>query len=107
MKKVYNKLVRDNIPEIIKADGHKFKTRKLKITEYKKTLLEKLLEESKEVVESQNRDELIKELADVQEVLSSIYEANKIHCSEVTKVARKRREKRGGFKKKIFLEYVE
>lgn len=108
MKKVYNKLVRDFIPKIIRADGHMPKTRKLRSNEYKQELFKKLLEESQEVAGAQHdRGELIKELGDVQEVLTAIYEEYDIHCSEVTSLARKRRKKRGAFKDKIFLESVE
>lgn len=106
MKKAYNKLVRDKIPEIIEADNCTSVTSKLKVAEFKKALMTKLLEESAEVVEAKNKKELVKELADLQEVLLSIYEVYKIECSEVTKTAAKRRKERGGFKKRIFLESV-
>jgi predicted house-cleaning noncanonical NTP pyrophosphatase (MazG superfamily) len=41
--KVYNKLVRDKIPEIISADGEKPKTRILDNVEYQKELLKKII----------------------------------------------------------------
>jgi len=105
--KTYNKLVRDKIPEIIIAKGLSPKTRKLRVKEYKESLQKKLLEEVKEAGEAQNREELIKELADVQEVLTAIYSAFRIECSDVTNTARKKRKKRGAFKNKIFLESVD
>jgi len=104
--KRYNKLVRDRIPEIITLDGYKPKTRKLKTAEYKKELLNKLVEEIKEVKRAPNKEELIDELADVQEILNAIYGAFKIECGDVTKTARKKRIKRGAFKNKIFLESI-
>jgi predicted house-cleaning noncanonical NTP pyrophosphatase (MazG superfamily) len=104
MKKVFNKLVRDKIPEVIKDDGYTPAVKKLSVAEYKKALLEKLIEEAQEIKKSKNKDELINELADIQEVLTAIYEVNKIHCSDVTKNARKKREKRGAFKKRILLK---
>jgi len=106
-KKYYNKLIRDEIPGIIVANGLKPKTRKLKVSEYKKELLAKLLEETKEVKKAKNKEELIDELADIQEVMLAIYSAYKIECSDVTNMARKKRKKRGAFKKKIYLESVE
>lgn len=105
MKK-FNKLVRDLIPEIIMAEGREPKFRKLNNSEFKQALLIKLLEESTEVVEAKTKTELIKELADVQEVISAICEINNIASSDVTKTATKRRKERGGFKKKIFLESI-
>jgi predicted house-cleaning noncanonical NTP pyrophosphatase (MazG superfamily) len=106
MKK-YNKLVRDGIPKIIVASGQKPKTRKLKISEYKRELLIRLLEEAKEVKKAKNKEELIDELADIQEVMTAIYSAYKIECSDVTRTARKKRQKRGAFKNRIFLQSVD
>ena len=45
LEKVYNKLVRDNIPEIIIEDNQVPVTRVLDKEEYKKALEEKILEE--------------------------------------------------------------
>jgi predicted house-cleaning noncanonical NTP pyrophosphatase (MazG superfamily) len=106
MKK-YNKLVRDNIPEIIKANGEVPKTRKLNVAEYKKALLYKLLEEAKELTETKNKKDLIGELSDIQEILKAIHSAYKVKVSDVTKTAQKKRQKRGAFKNKIFLESVD
>lgn len=44
-KKVYNKLVRDKIPEIIAADGKQAKTRILNKQDYLDELIKKLAEE--------------------------------------------------------------
>lgn len=55
MEKVYNKLVRDNIPEIIMNDGEYPVIRVLNDEEYKKELERKLLEEYKEVIEATDR----------------------------------------------------
>jgi len=107
MKKiVYNKLVRDNIPEIILADGCTPKIEKLNKSEYKIELKKKLVEEAKEVLSTDSKKDLIKELADIQEVLSGICESYKIECGDVTKLSRKIRKERGGFAKKIYLKYV-
>ena len=86
--KVYNKLVRDKIPEIIKADGKECKTRILSKDEYIAALETKLNEEVAEYQEDKN----LEEMADVLEVL----QAMRI----------KKAKERGGFKDKIFLEYV-
>ena len=60
--KVYNKLVRDKIPEIIEADGKSCKTKILSDEEYLKMIDAKLDEELAEYHKDQN----IEELADCQ-----------------------------------------
>lgn len=102
----YNKLVRDNIPDIIRANGEVPITRHLRTSEYKKELLKKLVEEAQEVASAKGKESLVKELADVQEVLTSLYAVFGIARSDVTSIAKKRRKERGRFAKKIFLKEV-
>lgn len=72
MEKIYNKLVRDNIPDIIRSDNEKPVTRILTDAEYEKELYRKLAEECKEVYRAEDNDEACKELADVLEVIRAI-----------------------------------
>jgi len=71
--KIYNKLVRDNIPEIMIKNGAKPVTRILTEEEYLKELNKKLLEEVNEYLESGS----IEELADIEEVIIAILNAKK------------------------------
>ena len=103
MSKTYNKLVRDKIPEIIKADGKIAKTHVLNNTDYLEELIKKLSEEINEF----NDDRNVEELADIQEVLLAIAEALDIPPSELAHVMAEKAVKRGAFKKRIFLEEVE
>lgn len=66
--KVYNKLVRDKIPEIIEADGKTCKTKILSDEEYIAALETKLNEE----VAEYQADKNLEEMADVLEVLQAI-----------------------------------
>ena len=97
MEKIYNKLVRDNIPEIIENDGEIPITRVLTEEEYKIELYKKLLEESNEVIDSLSSDDTLKELADVMEVIKSIAELNNSNLDEVILQANEKTNKRGGF----------
>lgn len=107
-KKIYNKLIRDKIPEIIEKDGYSYKTRTLKQKEYKQELLKKLVEEANETLETNgDKKELVKELGDVQEVINHIVKIFDIDKKEIEKIRKKRKKSRGGFDKKIFLEYTE
>ena len=59
MEKIYNKLVRDNIPTIIEQDNEVPFTRILNDNDYKKELYKKLKEECDEVIDSKNTFELL------------------------------------------------
>ena len=104
MERIFNKLVRDNIPDIIASNGEESVTRILADEEYKVELYKKLLEEANEVISSKNSDETIEELADVLEILRSIAELNGKKLDDVLKTANQKKLKHGGFEKRIFLE---
>ena len=105
MKK-YNKLVRDNIPRIIKNDGLESKTRILNEEEYEVELRKKLVEEATELSEATNIEEKIYELADIYEIIEYILMTNKIDKRQVDIMRIKKNMKKGSFEEKIFLEYV-
>lgn len=99
----YQKLVRDNIPKIIEANGEKPVTRRLDDQEYLAELVKKLKEEVAEFEEVHS----VEELADVKEVLIAIREVLGIRAGELEDIRRKKAAKNGRFKKRIYLERVE
>lgn len=101
--KVYNKLVRDKIPEIIEEDGKTCKTRILSDEEYIASLEAKLNEE----VAEYQADKNLEEMADVLEVLHAICIARGYSLEELEALRAKKVNERGGFLRKIFLECVE
>ena len=105
MRKNYNKLVRDNIIDIILNDGGKPAFQILDDANFKKALKEKLIEESKELLDAESREDIINELSDVLELIDSICQNNKISKEELEIKKQEKKDKRGGFDKKIFLEY--
>ena len=100
--KIFNKLVRDNIPDIIHNNGEKCITRVLENNEYRCELYKKLTEEVNEVKNADNPTDLLEELADVLEILKSIAELEEKSLDDVIEVANAKRLKRGGFKNRIF-----
>lgn len=98
---IYGKLVRDKIPEIIEADGQTPVIRTLGTAEFRRALLEKLVEEATELLES---DGDVGERADVAEVLEALDEVLGYTGDEIASVKIKKFEKRGGFSEKIYLE---
>lgn len=105
-KKHYNKPIRDRIPEIIQADGREFETEIMSIIEFKKALLAKLIEEAQEVAEADDT-EMVKELADLQEVIRAIIDSFEIDPKQVNEIQEARAIERGGFQKRIKLLWTE
>ena len=104
MEREFNKLVRDYIPDKIESNGEVAVTRVLNDVEYKDELYKKLLEEANEVVSSKNHDETLEELADVVEVVRSIAALEGKSLGDITSLADQKKNKRGGFQKRLFLE---
>ncbi len=98
------KLVRDRIPEIIRADGRKFRSRVADDNEHHDLLLRKLDEEIKELKKTKNKNEKLNELADVLEVIYAIAEHHEIDRKDIENKRKKKAQERGAFKKRIILE---
>ena len=101
MKK-YNKLVRDLIPEIIKADGKVCEYEIVEKEKHYELLEEKLKEETNEFLEDKN----LEELADVMEVLFALAENLGYSENELLNKRAEKRIKRGGFKAGTVLKCV-
>ncbi|MFA5076479.1 MAG: nucleoside triphosphate pyrophosphohydrolase [Patescibacteria group bacterium] len=103
--RVYNKLVRDKIPEYIASLGQKSQARILNNQEYRRELYKKLQEEVSELLANRanGRREITNELADILEVLTAISKLEKISPMQIKKQQDKKKKERGGFSKRIFL----
>lgn len=102
-KVIYNKLVRDKIPEIIEASGKTCETEILSDEEYLQMLDKKLDEELAEYHQEQN----IEELADLLEVLFATVKAKGYSIEDLEQVRIEKQKARGGFEKKILLKSVQ
>ena len=96
---IYNKLVRDKIPQIIREQGEVPNYRILEQAEYIRCLEQKLDEEVCEY----HRDRNAEELADILEVLFAL--ADSLGCSreELMEIYQRKHDARGGFTDRIFL----
>ncbi len=101
--RVYNKLVRDNIPDIIRKNGEIPHTSILDDEKYLWELKTKLIEETNEFIDSEE----LMELADILEVVEYLAKAKGSSFDEILKLKEQKEIKNGAFEKKIFLEYVE
>lgn len=96
---VYNKLVRDKIPEIIRAQGDTPRIRVLDQAEYTVCLEAKLDEEVREY----HRDRNLEELADILEVVYALAENLGHSRQELESVYDRKHDARGGFRDRLFL----
>lgn len=103
--KIFRKLIRDKIPEIIAAKGEEANMRVLDEAEFLKALENKLLEEVQEMRQKEADKKM--ELADIYEVLDALIQAYGFSKEEIMALKEKKRLERGGFEKKLFLEGVE
>lgn len=106
-RKTYNKLIRDKIPEIIEKSGAIPKIFELTDEQFKIALKEKLVEEARELLAAKTNEDLLNELSDASQLLESIALNNNLSLAQVEKRKEKKKEERGGFEKKLFLEYVD
>lgn len=106
MKKIYNKLVRDNIPEIIRNDNKICKIKTLNEQDYILELKKKLCEEAKEVFDANSKNEVVEELADVLEIIDALKDVYNLTNQDIQYIKEQKANKNGRFKEKIYLEYV-
>lgn len=114
--KVYNKLVRDKMVDIWNSDKVKgdvyndIAYKYINKEEVLEKLKDKIHEETKEVMEAYDEEDkthLKEELGDLIEVIDAILYHNDIDLEEVLKMREIKKEKRGGFEKGLYLEWVD
>lgn len=102
MTKIYSKLVRDRIPEILEEDGKVCTTEILPDDRYLRMLDAKLDEELAEYQESKS----LEELADLLEVMRAVVNARGWSWEQLEQVRQEKAARRGSFEKKILLKEV-
>ena len=101
-EKIYNKLVRDKIPEVIESSGKFFSSHIAEELEYKEELFKKAYEELEEFRETPCAEEM----ADIFEVLEGLIKAYNIEMYEVFDIKEEKAREKGAFDEKIILERV-
>ncbi len=103
---IYNKLVRDNIPNIINSKNKIPVYYTLNEDQYWEALINKDMEELEEVKKALSKEEIKEELADKLEVLIAMAKHNGFSLEEIIVTANSKRKERGSFNNKIFLKKV-
>lgn len=102
MSRVYEKLVRDRIPEIIEAQGEVPLVEILDGEAYRRCLDQKMQEELEEYLE----DGSMEELADLIEVIRAAIAARGCTWDEVEALRTAKAQRNGAFEKRLFLRGV-
>ena len=102
-KKLYHKLVRDKIPQIIEETGKKFSVCQVPPARLQDYAMRKLQEEVMEFVENPCAEEA----ADIMEIMNFICQRLGIHAHTILAETTAKRVSRGGFDMGFILEWVE
>ena len=100
--KVYNKLIRDKIPQIIEQSGKQAILEEVSGKEYLELLNAKLGEELQEYLDSQS----IEKLADLGEVVHAILDHKAVSLQEFEGIRKQKVLERGAFQDKLLLKEV-
>ncbi len=104
---LFNKLIRDKLPERYDALGQTIIFQKFTGKALLVALREKLVEEAAEIpVDSVDREDIISEIADVEQVLDDMKRQLNITDGEVDKTKQHKFNKKGGFREGIFVKSI-
>ncbi|KOS63459.1 nucleoside triphosphate pyrophosphohydrolase [Lysinibacillus agricola] len=103
---VYNKLVRDLIPQIIEAGGKTCSIRVLEQGEHLEEIKAKMQEEALEFLEAVSPKEAIEELADMLELVHAALQMYGVSYEQLEQLRIQKKMQRGGFSKGIYLVEV-
>jgi predicted house-cleaning noncanonical NTP pyrophosphatase (MazG superfamily) len=100
----YNRLIRDNVPEMVKRKGKKIEYHQAAVDEeYWYVLLAKLQEESNEFA----KDSSMEQLGDIIDVIDAIIAFKKFDLKELRALRENKNNELGGFEKRWVLEKSE
>jgi predicted house-cleaning noncanonical NTP pyrophosphatase (MazG superfamily) len=106
-KYVFDKLVRDKQVEIFNNRKIVSTFKVLSAQEKEHYLKLKLIEEAEEIFLAKDREELIEEIADIQEVLESLKNSMAICDKEIEEKALSKQNLKGSFDIGIYIKHIE
>lgn len=102
----FSKLVRDKVVDQQIASGAKPNYRKLEPEDHKRELINKLIEEAREVEQS-SPEEVINEIADVQQIIDDLRVLYNLTADDVAAAQKRKNEKNGAFAEGLYIESLE
>ncbi|MBF2056731.1 MAG: hypothetical protein IGQ45_05780 [Cyanobacterium sp. T60_A2020_053] len=103
---IYNKLIRDKIPDILSKNNLQYNIDNFSDHEYQQALKDKLLEEVQELLISKNSQEIEEEIADIYEVLDSLIDIFGLNQEKIKDIQVQKRIDKGSFRANIKLVSV-
>lgn len=107
MTKFYdvNRLGRDNMAEFFDKKNIQYKIRFLQNNEaFEEALYAKIIEEVQELLEAEDEDNFLEEMADVVEVFRALLKLKNITWEEFEEIRKAKLADRGGFEKRLFID---
>lgn len=103
MKRSYNKLVRDRIPEIFESSGREVEYKVLSDSQVLLALQEKLLEKAENFAKRPSEAEI----SDIFELMDTIIDKFEYEAMHIDYLKMRNREAKGGYTKNIYLISVD
>ena len=75
--------------------------------DYKNAHKVKMSEEAQELLNAESKEEILNELVDIQELIQAVAINYGFSMDEIEKKRQIKKQERGGFKKRLWLEYVD
>lgn len=106
MEKIYyNKLCRDNVPDIIRGKGFECDIREVDHDEYKQEIVRKVFEEANGVSNHHGRTSLLKELADLVITIDAVKKEFGISPEEINEAVETSIEEKGGYEDRLYITW--
>lgn len=103
----FNKLVRDKFPDIYERLGQRIVSHRITGATLLKALRSELIEETAEIpLETDNREKIILELSDVEQVKKDLMSVLGITDEEIEIARQQKYKEKGGFTDGIFVETI-
>jgi predicted house-cleaning noncanonical NTP pyrophosphatase (MazG superfamily) len=104
---IWNKIVRDRIPEIVENSGGSAETRLINDNNEFDSLMRKKLKEEVMEIEESAKDHILEELGDLETIIDTLLVLHGFTREELKIQQEKKDKERGKFEKRIFLVSTE